>query len=159
MSYRTVVGDNLSIQYLFSGTLSENITVGRDIPAEDILGSIDKVGLSYFLKQSPNGLNTLIKPEGLGLSTSEKIKIILARIFSQRPKLIVLDQVLDHLEAVDRSRIINELMSPGHGWTVLMVSNDPELMRKCDQVVAMEAGEIIEVKYKNKEIQNAQITV
>ena len=146
MSYRTMVGDNLSIQDLFSGTLSENITVGRDIPAEAILESIDKVGLDYFLKQSSHGLSTQIRPEGLGLSTSEKVKIILARILSQKPKMILLDQVLDHLEPGDRLRVTNELLDEKHGWTVLMVSNDPKLMNRCDQVIQMESGQIKSVK-------------
>ncbi len=146
MSYRTVVGDNLSIQDLFSGTLSENITVGRVLPVENILESIEKVGLNYFLKQSSDGLNTLIKPEGLGLSTSERIKIILARILSQEPKLILLDHVLDHLEPIDRQRIITELTSENHGWTVLMVSNDPKIMAICDQVIEMDSGVIKNIK-------------
>jgi len=146
MSYRTVVGDNLSIQDLFSGTLSENITVGRQVPVEDILDAIEKVGLDYFLKQSSDGLNTLIRPEGLGLSTSERIKIILARILCQKPKLILLDQVLDHLEPADRQRIIGELTSEDHGWTVLMVANDSKIMTKCDRVIEMESGVIKNIK-------------
>jgi ABC-type multidrug transport system fused ATPase/permease subunit len=152
MSYRTMVGDNLSIQDLFSGTLTENITVGRDIPVESILESINKVGLDYFLRQSSHGLSTQIRPEGLGLSTSEKVKIILARIFSQKPKLILLDQVLDYLEPMDRVRITNELLDERHGWTVLMVSTDPQLMERCDQVIEMEKGKINKIKYNRSEL-------
>jgi ABC-type bacteriocin/lantibiotic exporter with double-glycine peptidase domain len=145
MSYRTLVGDYLSIQDLFSGTLAENVTVGRDVSAEVILDSIDKVGLGYFLKQSSKGLSTLIRPEGLGLSTSEKIKIIMARIFSQKPKMILLDQVLDHLEPVDRKRITEELLDDKHDWTVVMVSNDPQLREKCDTVIELDAGEVTKI--------------
>ncbi len=145
MSYRTLVGDYLSLQDLFSGTLAENITVGRNVASEDILESIEKVGLGYFLKQSSKGLSTLIKPEGLGLSTSEKIKIILARIFSQKPKMILLDQVLDHLEPGDRKRISQELLDDKHDWTVVLVSNDPEMRERCDKVVELESGEITKI--------------
>jgi ABC-type bacteriocin/lantibiotic exporter with double-glycine peptidase domain len=152
MSYRTLVGDYLSIQDLFSGTLAENITVGREVPAEDILESIEKVGLNYFLKQSSKGLSTMIRPEGLGLSTSEKIKIILARIFSQKPKLVLLDQVLDLLEPEDRQRITKELFDENHGWTVVMVSNDPELTAKCEQVIELDSGQVSKISYNHPEL-------
>ena len=152
MSYRTLVGDYLAIQDLFSGKLAENITVGREVPAEDILESIEKVGLGYFLKQSSKGLSTMIRPEGLGLSTSEKIKIILARIFSQKPKLVLLDQVLDHLEIEDRQRITKELFDENHGWTVVMVSNDPELTAKCDQVIELDSGQVSKISYNHPEL-------
>ena len=94
----------------------------------------------------------MIRPEGLGLSTSEKIKIILARIFSQKPKLVLLDQVLDLLETEDRQRITKELFDENHGWTVVMVSNDPELTAKCDQVIELDAGQVIKISYNHPEL-------
>ena len=150
MSYRAVVGDNLSIQDLFSGTLRENISVGRDISTEDLLGAINKVGLGYYLKNSPDGLNTVIQPEGLGLSTSEKIKIILARIISQKPKLVLLDEVLDQLDADDRDKLTDILMDPNQGWTLLMVTNDPVIKQRSDQVIAVEDGFIKDIRYNSE---------
>ena len=153
MSYRSVVGDNLSIHDLFSGTLAENITVGRNISTQDLLQAVNAVGLDYFLRQSSEGLSTAIKPEGLGLSTSEKIKITLARIIAQKPKLIVLDQFLDQLDQEDRKRILDVLMDDRHGWTLVLVTNDKSLMQKADQAIHLNNG-VIESLHQNPSIFN-----
>jgi ABC-type bacteriocin/lantibiotic exporter with double-glycine peptidase domain len=140
MSYRSIVGDNLSIHDLFSGTLAENISLGRDISTQDLLEAVNEVGLEYFLKQSSEGLSTPIKPEGLGLSTSEKIKIIVARIIAQKPKLIVLDQFLDQLDHEDKALILDVLMDKSHGWTLVLVTNNEAVMQRADQVITLHDG-------------------
>ena len=144
MSFRSIVGDNLKMQDLFSGTLQENITLGREIPVVDILESIKQVGLNPYFRNLPEGLNTMIKPEGLGLSASEKQKIIMARILVQKPKLIITDQVLDVLDFEDRKRISDLLSAEDSGWTLIAVSNDPLLLGNCNRIITMEDGRIVE---------------
>jgi predicted ABC-type transport system involved in lysophospholipase L1 biosynthesis ATPase subunit len=53
---------------------------------------------------------------------------------------------------MDRVRITNELLDERHGWTVLMVSTDPQLMERCDQVIEMEKGKINNIKYNRSEL-------
>ena len=146
MSYRSIVGDNLSIHDLFSGTLAENISVGRGISTQDLLKAVNEVGLGYFLKKSSEGLSTPIKPEGLGISTSEKIKIILSRIIAQKPKLIVLDQFLDQLDHEDKALILDVLMDKSHGWTLVLVTNNEGVMQRADQVITLNNGLIEKVQ-------------
>ena len=149
MSYRGMVGDNLSIQDLFSGTLAENISLGRDIPTKTLLETLHLVGLGHYLKQSQQGLSTIIKPEGLGLSSSEKTKIILARIIAQRPKLVLLDQVLDQLTSDDKVRITNVLLDPRFDWTTVMITNDKEIHDQVDRVLTLENGRIVDNQMKS----------
>lgn len=151
MSFRSVIGDNLGLQDLFFGTLEENITVGKDdIDIEDMLWAIEQVGLGEFFKQLPKGLNTMLQPEGQGLSTSIKQKIILARTLSEKPKLIVMDHTLHGLDFEDRKHISQILTDPKASWTLLAVTNDPLMLKTCDKIVTMEKGKVVDIETKKK---------
>ena len=151
MSFRSVIGDSLGLQDLFYGTLEENITVGKkDIKIEDMLWAIEQVRLGDFFKSLPKGLNTMIQPEGQGLSTSIKQKILLARTLAEKPKLIVMDHTLQGLDFEDRKHISSILTDPKNSWTLLAATSDPLMLSKCDKVVTMEHGTIVDIDIKKK---------
>lgn len=151
MSFRSVIGDNLGLQDLFYGTLSENITVGKEgIGTQDIIWAINQVGLTDFFRQLPDGLNTRILPEGQGLSTSLKQKIILARTLAEKPKIIVMDNTLQNLDFEDRKKISSILCDKDANWTLLAVSNDPLMTEACDKVITLEYGKIVDIKQNKK---------
>jgi ABC-type bacteriocin/lantibiotic exporter with double-glycine peptidase domain len=151
MSLRSVIGDNLNLQDLFLGTLEENISVGKkEVTIEHILWAIESVGLNEFFKHLPKGLSTMIKPEGSGLSSSIKQKIILARTIAEIPKLVVMDSALVGLDYDDRLRIADILTGKENRWTLIAVSNDPIVMNKCDRVVTMEHGRIVDITSARK---------
>ena len=149
VSFRSVIGDNLGLQDLFYGTLEDNICVGKsDIDIEDMLRAIEQVGLGSFFKSLPKGLNTLIQPEGQGLSTSVKQKIILARTLAENPKIVVMDNSLLGLDYEDRKNISSILTDPKAPWTLLAVSSDPLMLEKCDKVVTLEHGQVVNISNK-----------
>ncbi|WOK05476.1 ATP-binding cassette domain-containing protein [Imperialibacter roseus] len=151
MSFRSFIGDNLGMQDLFYGTLEENITVGKEgINLEDMLWAIEEVGLGEYFRSLPKGLSTMIQPEGQGLSTSTRQKIILARTISEKPKLIVMDHTMHGLDFEDRKHISSILTDPESKWTLLAVTNDPLMLSKCDKVVTMEYGKIVDIETRAK---------
>ncbi len=155
MSFRSVIGDNLGLQDLFYGTLGENISVGKpEIQIEDMLWAIEQVGLSDFFKHLPKGLNTVISPEGQGLSASIRQKIILARTFAEKPKLIVIDNTLQGLDYEDRKAISQILTDPKNEWTMLAVTNDPLLVNSSDKIVTVEDGKIMDISKSDKKLKS-----
>jgi len=145
-SLRSVIGENLRQQDLFYGTLEENISVGKpEITTNDILSAIEQVGLMPFFKSLPRGLSTPIKPEGQGLPSSIRQKIILARSFAEKPKLVVMDDVLNSLDTPDRHRIHQLLTDKSNSWTLIVVTEDEDLVQRCDKVVMMRDGQIEQV--------------
>ncbi len=150
MSLRSVIGDNLNLQDLFNGTLAENIAVGKEeVSIDDMLWAIEVVGLSEFFKHLPKGLSTVIRPEGTGLSSSIKQKIILARTLAEKPKLIVMDHALIGLDYDDRKKLGEILTNKDSHWTLIAVSSDPLLMNSCDKIVTMEYGKIVDITESN----------
>ena len=150
-SLRDVIGDNLGEQDLFNGTLEENISVGKsDVSIEDMLWSIEQVGLNEFFKKLPKGLSTMINPEGQGLSSSIKQKIILARTFAEHPKMVVMDSVMNELDLTDRNRIYNLITGRENKWTLIVVTDDEDMMKLCDKIIYLDSGEIVDVKLTRK---------
>lgn len=148
---RSVIGENLRQQDLFSGTLEENISVGKpDVSTEDMLWAIEQVGLMPFFKNLPKGLSTEIRPEGQGLPSSVRQKIILARSFAEKPKLVVMDDVINSLDVEDRLRVYRLITAPEHTWTMIVVTEDPELIKLCDKVIRVENGTVASITENKK---------
>jgi ABC-type transport system involved in cytochrome bd biosynthesis fused ATPase/permease subunit len=99
------------------------------------------VGLKDYLYKLPEGLEAMLQPEGRGLSKSQAQKILLARGFIGKPKALIMENVLQHVEMDIQSNIVNYLFNGN--WTLLMVSYDEEILRQADEVILMAAGQIL----------------
>ncbi len=138
------IGNGLNEETIFEGSFYENITLGRDfIRNEDVFWAIDKLFLSEYIKTLPNGLDTKIDISGYKLSKSVTQKLIIARSIVNKPKLLLLENHLDSIEDKERQTIVDFLTDKNNGWTLIAISNDPYLKKKCDSVISMEAGDLI----------------
>ena len=154
-SLRSIIGDNLGQQDLFHGTLEDNIAVGKpDIELQDILWAVEKVGLQEYFKRLPKGLSTMIQPEGQGLSGSVRQKIILARTFAEKPKMVVMDNALKGLDHEDQLILSQLITNREYPWTLIAVTDDPKMMTMCDRVIILENGKVKEI-INSKDIKNA----
>lgn len=138
------VGNGLSEETIFEGSISDNITLGRDyVGIEDVEWAISKVNLGDFIKSFPKGIDTPLDPSGQKLSKSIIQRIIIARSIVNRPKLLLLESHIDFIEESDRKKIIEFLFDKSNGWTLISISNDPYLQSKADVIVEMKDGKIV----------------
>jgi len=143
-AYRSQLGHSLTEEYPFEGTILDNITFGnKDISMEDVYWALDKVGLSEFVKEQPNGLQTVLYPEGKKIPDYISRKIVLARSVVIRPKLMVLKDPLDQCDDEETKEIMRFLADPENGWALVVVSENPEWKKYCNKIVKMEKGEMI----------------
>lgn len=141
--YRGRLGVFLSEEYPFESTLLENITFGdKTIPERDIYWAIDNVGLSQFVKEQPNGLQTIIHPEGKYLTSVIAKKIILARAIVRKPDLLILKDPLEHFEREEAMEIFRFLTNSTHKWSILVASMNPMWDDVSDKVIYLEKGEL-----------------
>ncbi|MEO5642970.1 MAG: ATP-binding cassette domain-containing protein [Bacteroidia bacterium] len=139
-----VIGNGLTEETIFEGTLLENITLGRDfVKIEDVLWAVEQVFLSEYVKELPKGLDTLIEISGNKLSKSITQKIIIARSIVNKPRLILLENHIDFIEEVERNKIIDFLTNKSNGWTLISISTNTYLQQKCDTIIYMSQGEIL----------------
>lgn len=139
-----LIGDNVSQEDLFDGTLLENITLGRNnVKLEDVIWAIDCVGLSEFVHTQKEGLYTKLISGRLGISESVARKIIIARSIVTKPKLLILEDFLLGLEKENKLKLMNVLSGKEFNWTLIIVSNDEEIMKISDRTIILKEGKIV----------------
>ncbi len=143
-SLRSHIGDSLSQETLFGGTLFDNISMGRKrADLDNVTWSIEQVGLTEFVESLPMGYNTLINPQGRTLPQSIIRKIVLARSIADKPKLLILEDTFFHLEKERMEKIKKLLFSSLKPWTLVIASNDIEIANSCDRVLIVKDGKIL----------------
>lgn len=143
-SLREHIGDYSSQEDIFSGTILENITLGRsEVPTQRVLEVAEKVGLTDFIRKNPQGLNTELLPSGQNIPRSTITKILIARAIITEPNLLVMEEPLGNLTFRDRLRIGRLLIDRKNRWTFICATADPLLASLCDRVLVLREGQII----------------
>ena len=144
-SLRHAIGDYSAQEDVFKGTIKENIALGYGhIRFDDLVKTCEAVGLMGFIGSLPEGFDTLLLPAGKTLPRSVISKIILARGILTNPQLLAIEEVMANLEYADRIRVADLLTDRAQKWTLVAVTNDPILASRCDRIVLMKGGQIIE---------------
>ncbi len=142
--YRAHLGMSLADESPFEGTIRENIAFGnKDVTEDQLLWAAKKVGLTQFIKESPKGLDTILYPEGKRTSFTVVKKIVLARAIVDQPKLLILEDPLEHFEDEEALDIIDFLTDVSNPWALVVVSTNEKWSEKCTQVITLQNGEII----------------
>ncbi len=142
--YRSHLGQSLSEETPFEGTLLNNITFGdKTISMEDVYWALEKTGLTQFVKDLPQGLNTVLYPEGRQIPYAVSKKIVLARSIVRRPKLLILKDPLDQFGEAEAERIMDFITNPENGWALVIVSENPKWVKRCGRIITMEKGKLI----------------
>lgn len=144
VSLRAHIGDHISQEDIFKSSLLENITMGhQNIRLEDVISAVEKVGLADFVKKLPDGYDTILLPGGKNLPRNIISKIIFARCIAARPALLAIEEPFDFLEKEDRERIA-KLLTSIPNCTLVTVTDDALMAAKCDRIIIMQEGSILE---------------
>ncbi|WP_411029014.1 peptidase domain-containing ABC transporter [Spongiimicrobium sp. 3-5] len=145
--YRAHLGQSLTEESPFEGTLEDNITFGDpSITSEDIYWALGKTGLTQFVKEQSKGLKTVLHPEGKQISHNVAKKIVLARSIIRKPKLLILKDPLDQFDEKEAQKIMDFLTDPSNGWALLVVSKNPKWTVGCNRIITIENGKIVNEK-------------
>lgn len=142
--YRSLMGQSLTEEYPFEGTILENITFdNKSIPMEDVYWVLEKTGLTQFVKEQPHGLQTMLYPEGKKIPHTISKKIVLARSVVHRPKLLILKDPLDQFEEKEAEQVMDFLTDSSNGWALVVVSENPKWVGRCNRILTIENGKLI----------------
>jgi ABC-type bacteriocin/lantibiotic exporter with double-glycine peptidase domain len=141
-SLRSAIGDNLSQEELFQGTVFENLTMGKDINLERVRAVIKKVHLTSYINQLPKGFDTLLDPQGSGLAEGTVQKLLIARAVLNGPKLLVIEENMSAIDEDEKNDIINFLASKENKWTVVIASKEQNIISKADRVLELREGQL-----------------
>jgi putative ABC transport system ATP-binding protein len=121
---------------IFEGTIADNIRMGRDyLLVHDVRRILSQVGLLDAVMQLPEGLQTILTTGGAPLSTSQVQRLMLARAIAGNPRLLIIDEILDHLVTENNDPALTTLLDRSMNWTVLIITARRELFSVCDRVI------------------------
>lgn len=151
---RSYIGDHSPQEDIFEGTLAENIALGsQTCDVRKMIWALEAVGLKQWFSSLKNGLDEAIYPAGQTLPGSVIQKIILARSIVNQPRLLAMEEFLDNMAPLNKSKIIKFLTDKQHDWTLVIISNDPDVAKECDRVLVLKGGECLDCA-PLEEIQN-----
>jgi ABC-type bacteriocin/lantibiotic exporter with double-glycine peptidase domain len=134
---RTNIGIVLQENYLFSGTIKENIALPRpNMPMEGIVQAAQIAGAHEFISKLPKGYDTEVGERGSSLSGGQKQRIAIARAILNRPKLIVADEPTGNLDLETAANIIQLLRQVTQmGTAVIMTTHNISLLSEYPGIV------------------------
>ena len=123
---------------IVDASVIENLRLGRiDIGMDEIRVALERVGLLDHLLHRPEGLNLRLKLGGSPLSSNQRTRLLLARALVQRPRLLLLDGILDGLDPASFAELAPAVFDKSNRWTVVVATRDHAVTNTCDQIIQL----------------------
>lgn len=144
-SYRSQLGVVLQDDFLFEGTIRENILFPRPEATNGELLEAAKVAyVNEFSERFDHGLDTLIGERGVKLSGGQRQRIAIARAILANPRILILDEATSNLDTESESFIQQSLTNLMKGRTTFVIAHRLSTIRQADQILVIEQGTIAE---------------
>lgn len=144
-SYRQFLGVVLQDDFLFEGTIRENILFPRPNSSEEqLLEAVQAAYVNEFTDGFELGLDTVIGERGVKLSGGQRQRIAIARAILANPKIIILDEATSNLDNESEAFIQKSLAELMKGRTTFVIAHRLTTIRKADQILVIEKGQIAE---------------
>ncbi|WP_055443229.1 ABC transporter ATP-binding protein [Lacinutrix himadriensis] len=144
-SFRRHLGVVLQDEFLFEGTIRENIMFPRPNASEEQLQAAVKAAyVNEFTDRFDDGLETLIGERGVKLSGGQRQRIAIARAILADPKVIILDEATSNLDTESEALIQKSLAQLTKNRTTIVIAHRLSTIRKADQILVVEGGKIAE---------------
>lgn len=130
---------------LFRGTVRDNLTFfDRSVSDALLLDMLREMGLMRWYETLPDGLDTTLQPDGSGLSSGEAQMLAFTRVFLKEPGLVVLDEATSRLDRSTEAAIERAIDKLVRGRTVLIVAHHLPTIERCDDILILEEGQVLE---------------
>ncbi len=144
-SYRSQLGVVLQDDFLFDGSIRENILFAKPNATEqELQAAIDGAYVSEFSGKFEKGLDTVIGERGIKLSGGQRQRVTIARAILANPRILILDEATSSLDTESESLIQESLKSLLKGRTTFVIAHRLSTIRAADQILVIEQGEIAE---------------
>jgi len=144
-SLRDLIGVVLQDNFLFSGTIRDNLAAGKPGATEaQMLAALDKAYLTDFVNQLPNGLDTVIGERGGLISGGQRQRLGIARAILKNAPILILDEATSSLDNEAEAIVQKAMESLMTDKTVIVIAHRLSTIRHADRIVVMRAGRIIE---------------
>ncbi|HUF11046.1 MAG TPA: ATP-binding cassette domain-containing protein, partial [Rhodothermales bacterium] len=143
--YRKALGVVLQENFLFDGTVAENIRFANPAASMDEVREVAKLAnCDVFVEGFPDGYDTLVGERGVKLSGGQRQRVAIARALLADPSILVLDEATSSLDTESEALIQEGLRHLREGRTTFVIAHRLSTIRSADQILVVEGGEIVE---------------
>jgi subfamily B ATP-binding cassette protein MsbA len=144
-SYRSQLGVVLQDDFLFEGTIEENILFPRpNSSKEQVLSAVKAAHVDEFTDRFEKGLQTVIGERGVKLSGGQRQRVAIARAILADPRVLILDEATSNLDTESEAYIQESLKKLMKGRTTFVIAHRLSTIRQADQILVIENGRIQE---------------
>jgi len=144
-TWRANIGSVMQEGYIFNDTIANNIAIGVDsIDKQRLQYAADVANIKPFIETMPLGYNTKIGMEGIGMSTGQKQRLLIARAVYKNPEMLFFDEATSALDANNEKEIVEKLDAFFKGKTVVVIAHRLSTVMNADQIVVLDRGKICE---------------
>lgn len=142
---RRQIGIVLQENFLFAGTIKENIAIAMpNIGDEAIERAAKLAGVDDFVKDMPQGYDTFVGERGSLLSGGQRQRVAIARALLLDPKILIFDEATSALDTESEQKILQNMGEIAKGRTTITIAHRLSTVRDCDAIMAMDHGRIVE---------------
>jgi len=143
---RSKIGVVLQENFLFNGTVKENIAIAKpQATMEEIISAAKLAGAHEFITEMPLGYDTLIEERGESLSGGQKQRIAIARALILKPRILILDEATSALDYESEKLIYETVRKLKGKLTILFISHRLSFMKECDLILVIDKGTLVEI--------------
>ena len=143
--YRSQIGVVLQDNFLFDGTVGDNIRYGRPEATLEQVREVSRIAhADEFIDGFEKGYDTVVGERGVKLSGGQRQRVAIARAILADPRILVLDEATSSLDSESEALIQDGLHSLRHGRTTFVIAHRLSTIRSADQILVLEHGEIVE---------------
>ena len=145
LDYRKQTASVLQENFLFDGTIAENVQYARpNATLEDVREACRIAHCDEFISEFPEGYNTIVGERGIKLSGGQRQRVSIARAILANPRILILDEATSSLDSESEQMIQDGLTRLRTGRTTFVIAHRLSTIRSADQILVLEAGEIVE---------------
>lgn len=145
-TWRNVCGVVMQEGFIFSDTIANNIAIGaEEIDKQRLQTACSVANIKDHIESLPLGYNTKIGMDGVGLSTGQKQRILIARAVYKNPDYLFFDEATSALDATNEKIIMNNLDQFFKGKTVVVIAHRLSTVKNADQIIVLDKGKIVEL--------------
>ena len=143
--YRSQLGVVLQDNFLFDGTVGDNIRYGRPDATIEQIRAVSRIAhADEFIERFEKGYDTVVGERGVKLSGGQRQRVAIARAILADPRILVLDEATSALDSESEALIQDGLRSLRRGRTTFVIAHRLSTIRSADQILVLEHGEIVE---------------
>jgi len=144
-SYRSHLGIVLQDNFLFDGTVAENIRYGKPHASMDEVKEAARIAYcDEFVEEFADKYDTVVGERGVRLSGGQRQRVAIARAILADPRILILDEATSSLDSESEHKIQDALRTLRRGRTTFVIAHRLSTIRSADQILVLEAGEIVE---------------